>query len=147
MASPWMEQQRTMAEAVASRGSELGGSFAWTTILHAGNGASGDGGGLGGRGGEGGGDGDGGGGDDGGGNGARSGGYGGDDGPQLTTTRSTAASPVKLVPRVYTKANDPEPTSTLALFHSLPWSPLMLHSVPPAPSVRLSVPMVAPYMW
>ena len=63
----------------------------------------GDGGGDGGDGGCGDGEGGGGGGDGGGGDRG-----GGGAAPQLTTTSATAASPVKLLPRVYSKANDGE---------------------------------------
>ena len=79
-------------------------------------------------------------------------GSGGGDGDganaQFTTTCPTAASPVYELPRVYSKANEAELTTTLALSHELPWLPLMLHTgEAPAAVVRRSVPIVLPYMW
>ena len=58
-----------------------------------------------------------------------------------------AASPVQLLPRSYSKRNEPVSVPTLAERHTLPWSPLRLQSVAPPASLSRSVPVVAPYMW
>merc|ERR1719223_828986 len=58
--------------------------------------------------------------------GGEKGGDGGGPAPQLTDTSATAASPCQDLPRVYSKANDGEYTSTVAACHELPWSPLRL---------------------
>jgi hypothetical protein len=64
----------------------------------------------------------------------------------VTMISSTAASPVKLVPRTYSKAKLVEPTATLAGIQLLPLLPLLLHNTPFVASIRRSVPIVAPYM-
>jgi hypothetical protein len=74
-------------------------------------------------------------------------GEGGGPAPQLTATSATAASPLYPLPRVYLKANDGEWTSTVAAFHSLPWSPLRLHTVSPSALCTRSPPMLTPNMW
>ena len=103
----------------------------------AGGGADGGEGGEGGESGEGGEGGDEG-GDDGGGGGAA---------PQLTAICATAASPSKSAPRLYSKTNAAEKTSTFTACQLLPWFPLRLQTVSPAASISLSSPMVAPHIW
>jgi len=79
--------------------------------------------------------------------GAGGGGGGGAATPQLTATSANAASPVQELPRLYSKLNDGEYTSTTAASQESPWSPLKLHTTSPAALFTRSSPMVAPYMW
>jgi len=66
---------------------------------------------------------------------------------QLTVTSANAASPVQELPRLYSKPNDGESTSTTAACHESPWLPLKLHTTSPAALVTRSSPMVSPCMW
>ena len=84
-----------------------------------------------------------------GGGGGEGGGDGGDGGwapAQCTVTSSTAMSPRHPPPRIPSKVNPAVVTATDAWSHSLPWSPLVLHTTVLSAAFRLSVPVSEPYL-